>query len=214
MFQKVINLTPDNQRGYNNLGAIYVMQGHYQEALSPLQKASDLAPSRDTFGNLGAAYFYLRQYPKAVDAFELAIKQDDKDAATWGYLGDALYWTPGRRTEASRAYRKGVELAKAKLAINPKDATHEALLAEFSAMLDQKQAAIDAIQRALTLEPKNPDILFKAALVYNHFGDSKQTLTWLDNATRAGYPRIVIRDTPDFEALQQNPQYRGLINGA
>ena len=214
MFQKVIDLTPDNQRGYNNLGAIYVMQGHYQEALSPLRKASDLAPSRDTFGNLGAAYFYLRQYPKAVDAFELAIKQDDKDAATWGYLGDALYWTPGRRTEASWAYRKGVELAKAKLAINPKDATHEALLAEFSAMLDQKQAAIDAIQRALTLEPKNPDILFKAALVYNHFGDSKQTLTWLDNATRAGYPRIVIRDTPDFEALQQNPQYRGLIDGA
>jgi|HubBroStandDraft_6_1064221.scaffolds.fasta_scaffold07207_2 serine/threonine protein kinase/Flp pilus assembly protein TadD len=213
MFQKVIDLTPDNQRGYNNLGAIYVMEGRYQDAVTPLRKATDLAPSRDTYGNLGAAYFYLRQYQKAVDSFELAIRQDDKDAATWGYLGDALYWSPGRRPDAQKAYQKGVELAKANILVNPKDAKQYALLGEFSVMLDQKQTALDSIQKALSLAPKDPEVMFKAALVYNHLGENKQTLGWLEKATGAGYPRIVVRDTPDFEALKQDPQFRTLTTG-
>ncbi|MGA9567903.1 MAG: tetratricopeptide repeat protein [Candidatus Korobacteraceae bacterium] len=213
MFNKVVEYTPDNQRGYNNLGAVYVMEGRYEAAIAPLKKATDLAPSRDTYGNLGAAYFYLQQYSKAVNSFELAIKQDDQDAATWGYLGDALYWTPARRPEASAAYQKGVQLARAKLSVNPKDATHEALLGEFLAMLNRKQDAVEAVQKALALKPGDAEIMFKAALVYNHFGDRKQTLDWLRKATDAGYPRIVVRDTPDFQQLRTDPVYQALISG-
>lgn len=211
MFQKVIALTPDNQRGYNNLGGIFVMEGKYSDAIPPLRKATELAPSRDAYGNLGAAYFYLRQYPQAVDAFQLAITQDAEDAATWGYLADALYWTPGRRNEASRAHRKGVDLARAQLSVNPKDAMNYALLAEFSAMLDQKQTAMDAIHTALILAPDNAEIRFKAALVYNQFGDSERALSWLEKAVAAGYSPIVVRDTPEFYTLREYPAFRSLV---
>jgi len=211
MFQKVIELTPDNQRGYNNLCGTRLALGLYDEAIATCKKATELAPSRDSYGNLGATYFYLRQYAKAVDEFELAVKQDENDAATWGYLGDALYWAPGRRHDALRAYEKGTVLAKAKLSVNPNDAMHYALLAEFSAMLDQKQEALSAIQKALALAPKNPDILFKAALVYNRFGDRAQTLSWLKKATEAGYPRLIVKDTPDFDSLRDDNGYRSIV---
>ena len=66
----------------------------------------------------------------------------------------------------------------------------------------QKSEAIDNLQRALQLEPKNSDVLFRSALVYNHFGQTTQALQWLQKAIEAGYSRSEVRDFPDFDALQ------------
>jgi len=36
-------------------------------------------------------------------------------------------------------------------------------------------------------------------------------LSYLKKAVDAGYSRAIIRDSPDFEALQQNPQFKALV---
>ena len=211
LFKKAIELTPDNQRPFNNLGAMYIALGDYTNAIATLKRASELAPSRDSYENLGAAYFYQRDFPKAVESFQSAVKRDDKETTAWGYLGDALYWSQGRREDAANAYQKAIGIARAAIAVNPKDAGQYALVGEFSAMLDHKQDAINAIQKALTLDPTNAEIMFKAALVYNHFGDKQQTLSWLNKATDAGYSRIIVRDTPDFDKIRGDKTYQALL---
>jgi tetratricopeptide (TPR) repeat protein len=211
MFGKAIQLAPFNYRGYSNLGGIDLLLGQYQEAVTALKQSIALRPNFESYGNLGAAYFYLRRYEEAADNLRAAIKIDDKDWLNWGGLGDTLYQTPSKRKETMSAYRKAIELAYARIEVNPRDATTLAYTADYYAMLDQEPQAREQLARALALTATDAEVLFRAAIVYNHFGDTEKTLDFLKKSVAAGYSRTVIRDTPDFDRLQNDARFRALL---
>jgi serine/threonine-protein kinase len=211
MFQKVVELTPDNYRGYSNLGAMLLLEGKYGEAVEAANHSIKLFPALDAYSNLGAAYFWQHRYSDAIPQFEKATDLDDQDALNWGNLGDALYWSPNRRPEAAAAYKRAIGLGQAQIQVNPKDATDRAYIAEYSAMIGDKTTAVTQIQQALQLVPADPDIMFRAALVYNQLGDRRQTIDWLKKAVAARYSPTVIRDTPDFAHLQSDPEFKALL---
>src|SRR6266404_154358 len=207
MFRKAIQLAPMNYRGYSNLGGIYISQGQYREALEPLQRSVALRPSVESYINLGTAYFYLRRYNDATESLQQALKIDDKDWQNWGNLADTLYQIPARRPEAMSAYRRAIERAKLRLEVNPRDAGILAFTADYYAMLDQDKQARELLTRALELSPTDADVLFRAAILHNHFGESQTTLEYLNKAVAAGFSPTVIRHTPDFNNLRGNPVF-------
>jgi eukaryotic-like serine/threonine-protein kinase len=211
MFQKAIELAPLNFRGYSNLGAIYLLLGRYGEAVNALKQSSALRPSFESYGNLGAAYFYMRRYQDSAENLQQALKIDDRDWLNWGNLGDALYEIPSRRRDALSAYRKAIELARARLEVNPKDSFALAFTADYYAMVDQEQQAREQIARALEIAPTDADVLFRAAILYNHFGDTDKTVEFLSKSVAAGYSGTVIRDTPDFDHLKDDPHFHALL---
>ena len=211
MFRKAIQLAPMNYRGYSNLGGIYISQGQYRQALEPLQRSVTLRPSVESYINLGTAYFYLRRYEDATESLQQALKIDDKDWQNWGNLADTLYQIPARRPEAMNAYRKAIERAKLRLDVNPRDAGILAFTADYYAMLDQDKQARELLTRALELTSTDADVLFRAAILHNHFGETEVTLDYLNKAVAAGFSPIVIRDTPDFDHLRGNSAFRKLL---
>jgi tetratricopeptide (TPR) repeat protein len=211
MFRKAIQLAPLNYRGYSNLGGIYFAQGQYREAVDALQRSVALRPSVESYLNLGAAYFYLRRYDDATESLQRALKIDDKDWQNWGNLADTLYQIPSRRAEAMSAYGKAIERAKARLDVNPRDAGILAFTADYYAMLDQEKQARDQLGRALELTSTDADVLFRAAILHNHFRDTEKTLEYLSKAVAAGFSPTVIRDTPDFDHLKSDPHFRKLL---
>jgi tetratricopeptide (TPR) repeat protein len=210
-FRKAIQLAPLNYRGYSNLGGIYLMLGRYGEAVDLLKQSSSLRPSFESYGNLGAAYFYMRRYQDSAESLQQGLKIDSKDWISWGNLGDTLYQNPPRRAEAMDAYRKAIELANARLEVNSHDPDILAFTADYYAMLDQEGQARERIGKALEITATDPDVLFRAAIFYNHFRDTEKTLEFLSKAVTAGYSRFVIRDTPDFEHLKNDPRFRVLL---
>ena len=211
MFQKAIKLAPLNFRGYSNLGAIYLLLGRYEEAVNALQQSSALRPTFEAYGNLGAAYFYMRRYQESAENLQRALTIDDKDWLNWGNLGDTLYQIPSRRQDALGAYRKAIELAQARLEVNPKDSFILAFTADYYAMLDQEQKAREQLTRALEIAPKDAEVLFRAAILQNHFGQADKTIDFLNKSVAAGYSKTVIRDTPDFDHLKNDPRFRALL---
>jgi serine/threonine-protein kinase len=211
MFRRAIELAPGNYRGYSNLGAVRSLQGGYQDAVDMLKKSIELRPTFEAYGNLGAAYFNLRRYEDSAESVQEALKIDDKDWLNWGNLGDALYQIPLRRAEALSAYRKAIDLASERLKVNPRDASALAFTADYFAMLDQQKQAEEHLMRALKIAPKDAEVLFRAAILYNHFGDAEKTLTFLHDAVEAGYSRTQIRDTPDFDHLRSDPRLQALL---
>ena len=211
-FKKVIELAPVNYRGYSNLGAMYVAQGKYAESLDPLNKSIAIRPNLEAFNNLGNAYFELRRFSEAADDFQRGLNLDDSDWLLWGNLGDSLFWSGGRRSEARTAYEKAIARANLKLEVNPKDAIVLAFLADYNAMSGHQQKAVEQIEQAMALASEDGEIRLRAAIVYNQLGDTERTLASLQKAVAVGYSAQVIRDTPDFDHLHGDPRFRALVH--
>src|ERR1700677_563556 len=211
MFKKTIQLAPLNYRGYSNLGATDLMVGQYQEAVDAFNRSIALRPTGQVYGNLGAAYFYMRHYHASAENLQQALKIDPKDWLNWGNLGDTLFQISERRAEAKSAYQKAIELAKLRLEVNPQDATILAFIADYYAMLNQERESREQMARALQTAPEDADVLFRGAILCNHFGDSRKTLDFLTKSVAAGYSRTLIRDTPDFDHLKDDQRFRALL---
>jgi serine/threonine protein kinase/tetratricopeptide (TPR) repeat protein len=210
-FQRVTALAPENFEAYSNLGAVLSADGNYAEAIKALQRSLDIRPTLEAYSNIGTAFFALRKFGEAAEMYQQGLKLDDRDSMIWGNLGDALYWAPDRRSEAAAAYRKANSLARAKLQVNPRDANLLAFVATYKAMTGKKDAAIADLQQAIKIAPGDPDVRFRAALVYNHFGDVERTVASLEKAVAAGYPAAAVRDTPDFDHLRNNSRIQALL---
>ena len=208
----VIDLSPDNYRGYSNLGGVYLYQTRYDDAITYLRRSIELRPTIEAYVNLGATYFLLHRFQEAADTFSQGLKLQENNFVNWGNLGDALYWIPSRRSESTTAYRKAIDLAEQQVAVNPRDGSTLAYLAEYSAMIGDQHAALDFLQRALQDSPHDPEVMFRAAQVYNHFGDSGSTLLWLQRAVEAGYPRAVVKHTPDFDSMRNDARFAKLVD--
>jgi tetratricopeptide (TPR) repeat protein/predicted Ser/Thr protein kinase len=211
MFNQVVALAPDSFLGYSNLGATYVEQARYADAIKVLEQSIAIRPSDYGYTNLGNAHFFLRRYDEADQAYEQAIKLAEKDSLLWWNLGDGYYWTPGKRNQSVAAYRQGITIAEEELRVNPNNSYSYGVLAICHAMLGEKKLAMDALGSGLHLSPADPFLLFQAALVYNQFGESDETIAWLKKAQTAGYSQARIRDYPNFDSLWKNPRSKELL---
>ncbi len=214
MFLKVTQLAPDNYEGYFTLGGVYIVEGHYQDAIAAFQRSIQLRPSADAYTNLGYTYLLMHRFPDAITAQEQAVKLDEGNWENWGNLGDALYWSPDRRVQADAKYRRAIAIAASKLQVNPRDGRLLVYLANYSAMVGDRKSAMAYLQSALAAAPTDGEVLFRAAVVYNHFNQTDMALSYLKKAADAGYSRAVIRDTPDFEALQRNELFKALVGNS
>jgi serine/threonine protein kinase/Flp pilus assembly protein TadD len=211
MFEQVTALAPDNARGSYNLAASYVGQGQYADAIAVLRRSIAVRPTATAFTDLGNAYFYLRRYDEADLAYEQAVKLDQADSLLWWNLGDGYYYSPGKRAQSAGAYKRAVSLAEERLRVNPKDADALGILTICHAMLGEKKPALESLRKGLQLTPADPELLFKAALVYNQFDDVPQALSWLEKALSVGFSQTTVRDTPNFDHLRSDPHFQELL---
>jgi serine/threonine-protein kinase len=206
-----VALAPDSFLGYSNLGATYVEQARYADAIKVLEQSIAIRPSDYGYTNLGNAYFFLRRYEEADRAYEQAIKLTEKDSLLWWNLGDGYYWTPGTRSQSVAAYKRGIAIGEEELRVNPKNSSSYGVLAVCHAMLGERKPALDALRRGLQLSPTDPFLLYQGALVYNQFGQSDEAIDWLKKALAAGYSPSRIRDFPNFDDLRAKPQFQELL---
>jgi serine/threonine protein kinase/tetratricopeptide (TPR) repeat protein len=210
-FSQVVSLAPDSFTGYYNLGAVRILQGRYADAVPLLERSLSIHPSPDASSNLATAYFQMHRYADSAVQFQKAVQLDPQNYLVWGNLGDAFYWTPGRRPEAADAYARAISLGEEKLRLNPRDAQLLSSLGMYHAMRGEKKAALNNLDASLRLQPKSPDLLFNAGIIYQQLGDTAHALDSLERAVSLGISPELIRDTPNFDALRGNRQYVSLL---
>lgn len=213
-FQEVVTLAPDHFRGYSDLGAMYVLQGRYAQAIELLQKSISIRSTVEAYDNLGNAYFLMRKYDEAARNFEEGLKFDKTSWLSWGNLGDAEYLVPDKRQKANEAYREAIRLTDDDLRVNPRDGRTWAFRATYLAMTDNKADALASLQKALLFAPASPGVQFRAALVYNHFGEKDHTLQWLRKSVAGGLSANQVERTPDFDHLSGDPAFQAILRGA
>jgi serine/threonine-protein kinase len=211
MFQQVVALAPDNIRGCSNLGGAYSLLGRYEEAIPVLTHCLAIQPTADSYSNLAMVYFYLRRYDQAATSYEQALKLDGKNHTLWGNLGEAYYWTPGRRDQAVAAYRQAISYGQQSEAVNPRDPRVLGQLAVYHAMLGEAKPAREYIARALALSAGSAELQFKAAVIEQRLEQPQRALEWLEKALSAGLSTSEIRNNPMFDGLHSNQRFQQLL---
>ncbi len=211
MFRQVVALAPDSHRGFHNLGATYLMQGLFKEAIPILERSIELEPAPTGFMNLGAAHFMLGHYDRAAEIYREAIRSGHAEYTIWGNLGEALYWAPGKRSEAAPAFRQAVELARRELEVNPKDIAVAAELAKYHAALGKEAESLALVRRVLESGKAGAEERLAVATTYAQLGHTVEALHWLGEAVRAGYPAASLGNLPVFQSLRNKPEFVALL---
>jgi tetratricopeptide (TPR) repeat protein/TolB-like protein/predicted Ser/Thr protein kinase len=211
MYSRVVELAPDSFMGYSNLGGVYVLQGKYQEAIPVLEHSLQVRPTAFCYSNLATALFQMRRYAEAAGQFEQAVKLDPEDYPLWGNLGDAYYWSDGKRAEAQEAYGKAIRLGQERLRVNPHDAEVLSYVAMYHAMRGENAAALKQLQASLGINDKSTDLLLNAGIVYAQLGDSKRAMEMLQKAVAGGVPGSSLRDMPNFDGLKDQAEFQQLL---
>ena len=71
--------------------------------------------------------------------------------------------------------------------------------------------ALDLVERATMLEPRNTTLMYRKAVVYALKGDCNRAVEYLTLALENGYSRTEAQRDPDLEALRAEPAYLALF---
>jgi serine/threonine-protein kinase len=210
MFQKVTELAPENYAGYVNLGGTYNDLGRFLEAIEPLKTSIVLRPSYGGYTNLGTSYLGLHKLKEAADAYHQAVKLDPGQYVTWGNLAAAQYYS-GAKEQGLDSYRRAAELALEELKVNACDAEVLSDLAQYYAMVGNKERALECLRQALQYGHSERELLASAAQVYNQLGETDLALEWMNKAIQAGYSARKFQDLPAFQNLVDDPRYQEIV---
>jgi serine/threonine protein kinase/Flp pilus assembly protein TadD len=211
MFSKVVALAPDSFHGYDNLGAAYLGQGQYPEAIETFKHSISLRPTAYAYTNIGTAYFYMHRFDDAASNDEQALKLGGGDFELWWNLGDALYWDPAKKPQAEHAYRQCIALGTPELDVDSRNVYAMGILAVCHAMLNDRQGALELLQKSLALAPRDADLSFKAAIVYTQLQQEDQAVERLGEAIASGYSAKLASDTPIFDQYRSSPRVQELF---
>jgi len=113
LYQKAIEINPENDEAYNNRGVSYDQLGEYKKAINSYEEAIKINPKASNTYNMGVSYQKLGEYKEAINSYEEAIKINSEFDIAYANMG-IIYAKLGKYEKAIMSYKKAIE-------INPKN---------------------------------------------------------------------------------------------
>jgi serine/threonine-protein kinase len=163
-YKEAIQLRPGFWLGYKELGVFYSHSQRYGDAEGSFRKVITLTPDNEWgYRNLGATLLMQQRYPEAEQALKKA-ESIRPTGETYTNLG-SLYYFQGRFSDAAAAYKRATELQPDDATFwgNYADACRQTLELRTQAPAAYRRA-IEAGERGLAINPKNPELLLGLAV--------------------------------------------------
>jgi serine/threonine-protein kinase len=211
MFRRVVDLRPESAAGYGNLGATLVIAGRLPEAEPFLLAALKIQPNQALRNNLGFVYYSRGQFDEAARQWEAAIAFGNERAEHYSNLGDA-YRHLLRKADASRAYARGVELWRKRLAVDPSDVEARTFMAMSLAGQGACPDALAQIHQARAFDTERPYVAYYAAVaaaLCNRPDDAER----LTLRAIAGGAIADVRTNPDLRTISHKPLVQARLGG-
>jgi len=110
IFKYAIEVMPNNEKFYEELGWIYKMEGDINKAEEILKKPINMnLPSEGVLYELGRIYKVQKKYEKARAAFEKIIDAYPNDTKAYIELG-SVYLSQGNAKEAEEIFKKAIDI--------------------------------------------------------------------------------------------------------
>lgn len=191
--RSAVRLAPDNGKYRYNLGVIYLRMNRGAQALDEFRRALDAGTNdADVYRALARAFNSpdLRQPALAIRALEKGLYLRPDDIETLFQLGD-MYHAEQDLINASRVYAKIVNITPGD--INTEDAYLK--LAVVYSEMERYNDAIEVLERATGINPRNARTYFVLGQVYDRAGRRDLAIENWKKALRDGGVIGVIGDS-------------------
>jgi tetratricopeptide (TPR) repeat protein len=207
-YRKVVQLAPDLSDSHYLLGSAYLNLANYPEAERELKTAIGLKETVNEVQALGLLYMYQNQDREAIPYLKHSLEIGGKTSLLYLNWGTSLR-RAGFQRESQEAYRKGLDLAEARLATNPRDAYEKVCLAYLCARLDDPRRAASEVAQALQLSRGANNVRWMAVLTYEAMGMHDRTMAVIEDAPDSILSRL--NRFPDLADLRDFPRFKQLI---
>ena len=212
---RALDLAPDLAEAHASRGLALSLEQRFHEADRCFGNATWLHPRL-----WEAYYFWARscfvqgELGKALRLFERAaeVRPDDYQAPL---LTVQLYRSLGRRREARSANRRGLQLARRRLELDPDDV--RAWYMGAGALVDEgrEEEGLEWARRALDLEPNDLTTLYNLACTLSVAGRLDDAVDCLERTVDLGFTdatqRRWMEHDSDLDALRHHPRYLALL---
>jgi predicted O-linked N-acetylglucosamine transferase (SPINDLY family) len=174
--RQVLELNPDTQAAYNNLGMALLQQGKYTHAQEALEKAVRLNESDpQARARLGIVHFHIGNYKMALGCFRKALRKYPESSELQCYMGMALRNT-GHLDEAAEAIRLAIDLQPDSVE------AHNVLGAVYFDQGGYDQA-INCYQKAVSLKPEYTEAINNLGMAYQAQGKHENAIACFQQVT-------------------------------
>jgi TolB-like protein len=197
--KKALLLNPNNETAIHRASGFYIYQGRFAEGISGRLRYRDLNPFSifSQFG-LGWAYWYSRNYEKALPELKKAIKMNPEsiEANCWIALS---YSHLGNHTEALKIVREQ--------RLYEKEYPGIGIASQIYARAGLREQALELVDKMnLTIFD------YEIALTYSILGNKDEAFEWLEKCyQRHGTNMLGLKIEPDFDPLRSDPRFQDLL---
>ncbi len=166
-FRAIVEKDPDSASAHMLLGEALDGLSEKQEAIREFEIAAKAAPQEPNvhFG-LGYLYWKSHRYEEAKKEFEAELANDPQHAQSWAYLGDMQI-----KSDPDAA----LPLLRKAIALKPDLRIGYVDLGVVLAEQKQNPEAIAAFERAIALDPDEPDAHYRLGRLYRAMGKTAES---------------------------------------
>ena len=208
------SLAPAAAYPYYLLGSMYISFGSNEKAKSMLQRSISLEPNHAAYSNLGVIFQGEKQDSLAIEMYERAVKQGDRDYQVWSNLAAMYRASPDRQSDADATYDTAIVLAERTRTVNPQDALLLCHLADCYAARGKREKSLELARQAVEYAPAEGEVLIRAGLVFEAAEMRTEALDLITTAVEKGFPLEQVRGLQELRDLVVDPRFDSLLKVA
>ena len=187
-------------------GTMYMNLHRNAEAEESFQQSLKRAPTPQAYFGLGDIAFEKADYRTALDAYSKARDIRPKSDIAWRDIGDC-YMMLGAPDQVRESYSKAAELLAQALETNPRRGFSWMTLAFYEAKIGRRDAALNHIQKAESLQATDPKSQLEKAEALALLGRKEEALQLVLDCMRNGISTVEVDLALDLKEIRSDPRY-------
>ncbi len=210
---KALSLDPNIAEAHVARGLALGNDGNDEAAVAAFERALSTDPGNHDAHVAFARYLVTHgEFQRAAPLFEQAIKLNPEDWQS-PMLIDNVLLSLGRKEEADRYARLGIERAEAEMRLHPENSRPAQLGAPTLARLGERDKALEWLERTLFLDPDDPIVIYNAACTYSQLQEADMAFAALEKwaAITGSEQKMWIESDSDFDMIRKDPRFAKLM---
>ena len=212
--RRAVDLDSESPVTHASLGLALFLSKDYEAAQEEFETALGLCTELfEAYFYYGRSCFSQGQFEKAAELFLKASEASPADYQALS-LRALCFRALNRKTEARQAYQQCLRKIENHLQLNPDDVRAVYMKSGSLSGLGENAQALEWADRALSMDPEEPSVLYNVACNYALMNETEKALDCLEKAFDKGFGHIEwMEHDPDFLSIRNHPRFKALMHG-